>query len=56
MFSDDSFSARALNWVVIAGAAILLLAATVAPVSKHTVQEVAGSIETVVVTAHPNHA
>jgi hypothetical protein len=55
---NSESGAKALNLILIVGAAVLLLAATLAPVSKQVAQEVAGAgaPETVVVTAHPNHA
>ena len=50
--TDESFGVRALNWIVIAGAAILLLASVAAPTQK-----VIAPLETVTVTAtHADHA
>ncbi len=55
--SDETFGAKALNWIVIAGAALLLLASVAAPVPKVAVAQASAPDETVVVTApHLHHA
>jgi hypothetical protein len=52
--TDESIGAKALNWIVIAGAAVLLLASVTAPAPKVADN---APIEKVVVTAsHANHA
>lgn len=53
--TDETFGAKALNWVVIAGAAILLLASVAAPAPKQTTAQTITPTETVVVTAHVHH-
>ena len=52
--TDETIGAKALNWIVIAGAAVLLLASVAAPAPKVADN---APIEKVVVTAtHANHA
>ena len=55
--TDEPLGAKALNWIVIAGAAVLLLASVAAPAPKTVLAQVKAPVETVVVTAaHANHA
>ncbi len=51
---DESIGAKALNWAVIAGAAILLLASVTGPAPKNADK---APLEKIVVTAsHATHA
>lgn len=53
--TDETIGAKALNWLVIAGAAVLLLASVAAPAPKSITDN--APVEKVVVTAtHASHA
>ena len=55
--NDETIGAKALNWVVIVGAAVLLLDSVAAPAPKQTTAQTIAPVETVIVTAaHIHHA
>ena len=55
--NGETFGTKALNWVVIVGAAVLLMASVAAPAPKQATAQTNAPIETVVVTAaHVHHA